>query len=186
SPSNAAALAQVRRAGVAAASFRVDRLDDVPRLARVLGGLTGVENAAQTLAAACERALDSARAAAPPPPAGRRVAVVVWDNPPIVIGAGSFLSELLELAGAANAFGDIAAPSAQTSVEAIAARDPDAILVLSDQDVPAFARRREWQQVAAVREHRWVRVHGSEFHRPSPRALTAVAALRDALARTVP
>ena len=179
SAGNAAALDQMRRAGVSAVSLRVDRLDDVPRVARILGRLTGREGGARGLAEAFERWLDPARAAAPP--AGRRVAVVVWDNPPIVIGAGSFLAELLHLAGAANAFDDIAAPSAQTSIEIIAARDPDALLVLGG-DEPAALARPEWQLVPAVRERRLLRVEGSEFNRPSPRALGAVAALHRALA----
>jgi len=179
SASNAAALDQVRRAGITAASFRMDRLDDVPRLARLLGWLTGAADSAEWVAQGFERALDSARAVAPA--ARRRVAVVVWDNPPIVIGAGSFLSELLRLAGAANAFDDIAAPSAQTSIETIAARNPDALLVLEGDASPAFARRPEWQLVRAVRERRFVSVHGSEFHRPSPRAVEAVRVLKRAL-----
>jgi ABC-type Fe3+-hydroxamate transport system substrate-binding protein len=184
SAANAAALDQVRRTGVTAVSLRVDRLDDVPRIARTLGRLTGVEDRAATLAEAFERQLDSARAAAPR--AGPRVALVVWDNPPIVIGAGSFLSEIARLAGAANVFDDIAAPSAPTSIETIAARDPDALLVVGEETTPAFARRPEWQVVPAVRQRRLVPVRGSEFHRPSPRVLQAVAALKVALAGAPP
>jgi ABC-type Fe3+-hydroxamate transport system substrate-binding protein len=106
--------------------------------------------------------------------------VIVWDNPPIVIGAGSFLTDLLALAGARNVFDDVPQPSAPTGIEAIAARDPDVILSLGDS-VPALARRPEWRSVRAVRERRIVTVRGSEFERPTFRAFDAIRALRASL-----
>src|SRR5438046_6221024 len=50
--------------------------------------------------------------------------------------------------------------------------------------VAAWAARREWQVVRAVRERRFAVLGGSLFARPSPRAPQAVAALRRALAAT--
>ena len=179
SAGNAGALGHVRAAGIAAASYRIDRLDDVPRIARIFGRITGREDGAQRVAGPFEHALDSARSALPLP--RQRVAIVVWDNPPIVIGAGSFVSELVQLAGAANVFDDITLPSAQTSIETIAARNPDALLLLGGEAPAAFAGRPEWRAVRAVRERRFVRVDGSAFSRPTPRALDAVRAMRDAL-----
>jgi ABC-type Fe3+-hydroxamate transport system substrate-binding protein len=49
-------------------------------------------------------------------------------DPVVVIGAGSFLTELLDIAGADNAYHDIAAPSASVSLESLIERRPDAIL----------------------------------------------------------
>src|SRR5437667_285543 len=140
--------------------------------------------------AALPRGIDSLlHAPAPPAPAAarRRVAFVVWDNPPMVIGGGSYLDELATLAGTENVFHDIPAASATVSLETIAARDPDVIAVLADSGapaVPAWAARREWQVVRAVRERRFAVLGGSLFARPSPRAPQAVAALRRALAAT--
>jgi ABC-type Fe3+-hydroxamate transport system substrate-binding protein len=62
------------------------------------------------------------------------------------------------------------------SIEAVAARDPDFIFTTTDGP-SAFARRPEWQVVRAVREHRFIRVTGSEFNRPSPRAPAAIREL---------
>jgi ABC-type Fe3+-hydroxamate transport system substrate-binding protein len=103
----------------------------------------------------------------------------VWDNPPIVIGAGSYLDRVAELAGARNVFHDLAAPSAQVSLEAIARRDPRFLAVLDDSAAtPALAGRQEWQAVAAVRERRFLRLPGPLFGRPGPRAVQAVGELR--------
>jgi ABC-type Fe3+-hydroxamate transport system substrate-binding protein len=76
-------------------------------------------------------------------------------------------------------FGDLEMASAPVSLEAIAARDPDAILAIDE--LPAIARQAQWQVVRAVRERRFVVVHGSEFLRPTPRAGLAVAQLAAAL-----
>jgi iron complex transport system substrate-binding protein len=94
----------------------------------------------------------------------------------MTIGRGSFLSELVERAGGENLFADVAGTDGVVSIEAVAARDPD--LILTTADGPAtFATRPEWQAVPAVREHRFLRVSGSEFNRPSPRSPQAIREL---------
>ncbi|HWZ26951.1 MAG TPA: helical backbone metal receptor [Gemmatimonadales bacterium] len=173
SPSNAAALAQLERLSIPAAVLRQDRLGDVARDARLLGTLTGHVAAGDSIA----RALDSLTAS--PPPAPRiRIAFVVWDNPPIVIGAGSFLDELGRRAGAENVFHDLSQASAPVSLESIASRNPDVIAVVDDSSAataPAFARRPEWKVVRAVGAGRIIHLPGDLFGRPTPRAAEAIA-----------
>ncbi len=179
SPANQGAIARLEGIGLAHASVKLDRLDDLARGARLLGMATGDATRAESLAAGFSAALDSARADRPG--ARWRVVVVVWDNPPIVIGAGSFLTELLALAGARNVFDDIAQPSAPTSIEAIATRDPDLVVVLGQTTPAELASRPEWRNVPAVRRGRFLAIEGSEFERPSFRALAAIRRLRAAL-----
>ena len=176
SPLNETAAAQLTRLGSAAVVLRQDRLEDVARAARLLGRLAGRPAAGDSLADSLSRLL-----AAPAPPSGRRLAFVVWDNPPIVIGAGSYLDQLATLAGAENVFHDIDAASAAVALETIVTRDPDVIVVVSDSvepRPPALARRPEWRVIRAVREGRFVYLVGSLFGRPGPRAGVAAAELR--------
>ena len=179
SPMNETAADQLGRLGVAALVLTQDRLEDLAEAARVLGRATGREAAGNSLAAAIGRVL-----AAPAPSLGIRLALIAWDNPPMVIGGGSYLDQLVTLAGARNVFHDLGSADV-VSLETIAARDPDVIVVLSDtaaperpNDPPAFAGRPPWQVIRAVRERRFVTLAGSLFGRPSPRAATAIAALR--------
>src|SRR2546430_2115081 len=124
-------------------------------------------------------------AAAAVPRAGRSLVFVVGNTPPIVIGAGSYLDRLAGLAGARNVFHDIAAPSAQVSIETIAARNPDFIAVLSDTAAPPrYAGRPEWRVVPAVRKGRFLVLPGGLFGRPGPRAAEAVRELRRRLETT--
>ncbi len=183
SVANQGAITRLDGLKIPSASLRLDRLDDLPGAARLLGRLTGTAPRADSLADAFQARLDSARAVRTAPT--RRVAVIVWDHPPIVIGAGSFLTELLALAGAMNVFDDMPQPSAPTGIEAIAARDPDVILLLGESS-PSLARQPAWRSVRAVRQGSFVGGGGSEFERPSFRALDAVRALRAALQAGAP
>jgi ABC-type Fe3+-hydroxamate transport system substrate-binding protein len=140
----------------------------------MLGKLTGHEKAADSLVAVFDSALTSAtrRQAARRP----KVLLLVWEQPPMTIGRGSFLSELVERAGGENLFADVASSSGVVSIEAVAARNPD--LIFTTVEGPsAFASRPEWQVVPAVREHRFLHVTGSEFNRPSPRSPQAIREL---------
>jgi ABC-type Fe3+-hydroxamate transport system substrate-binding protein len=174
SGTNMTAADQLAGLGIPAMLLHLDRLEDLGPAARLIGRLTGREAQAESLAAA----MDSL--ASQPPPASRGSLVfVVWDNPPIVIGRGSYLHQLAALAGARNIFGDVAAPSAQVSLETIAAREPDWVAVLSESaTAPAFAARREWRTVRAVREGRFLLLSGSLFGRPGPRSAQAIQELR--------
>jgi len=106
----------------------------------------------------------------------------VWEQPPMTIGRGSFLDELVKRAGGVNLFEDVTSSAGTVSIEAVAARDPDLILTTSAGPV-AFATRPEWQVVRAVRERRFLPVSGSEFNRPSPRAPAAIRELTAKLRR---
>jgi iron complex transport system substrate-binding protein len=171
---NAAVAGRLRELGVAVLRINTDALSSVPRLWRMLGRLTGRELAADSLAAVFDTALASAtrHSVARRP----RVLLLVWEQPPMTIGRGSFLSELVERAGGENLFADVTASSGVVSIEAVAARNPD--LIFTTVEGPsAFASRPEWQVVPAVREHRFLHVTGSEFNRPSPRAPNAIREL---------
>jgi ABC-type Fe3+-hydroxamate transport system substrate-binding protein len=173
---NAAPARQLRHAGVAVLQLDFNHLRDVSRLARLIGPALGRRMAADSLAAAFDTTLDSLERTIPDRNQPRML-LPAWDQPPMAIGAGSFQSEILTLAGGRNIFADIAAPSAVVSIEAIASRDPDLVLV-SDSGEPGFARRPEWQAVRAVRERRFVRLTSSAFGRPGPRAPELVRELR--------
>src|SRR5438445_8959172 len=150
---NITAAEQLERLGIKTVLLDLNRLEDLGPAARRLGVLTGRVASADSLA----RAMDSLAAAPPQPltPGPQSLVFIVWDNPPIVIGAVSFLDRLASLAGARNVFHDIAAPSAQLSIETIAARDPDFVAVLSDSVVPPrSAGRPEWRVVPVVRAGR--------------------------------
>ena len=181
SGANRGAGERLRSLGVPTLELATDRIADIARITRLLGQALGLREAAESLVARTDR--DLAAASRPPdlPTSRPSVFILAWDRPAMTLGRGSFLSEILERAGARNVFDDLPSSSAQVSIEAVAARDPDFLLISSASD-PAVASRPEWRVVRAVRERRFLRVRGSEFSRPSPRVGLAVRELAAALA----
>lgn len=177
SAQNSDAAARFRAAGVAVLTLRMDLLDDVSRLARLLGPAVGRQQSGDSLATALDGALrtirDSLARLNTQPPS---VLLLAWDQPPIAIGAGSFQSEILSLAGGRNLFADVTTPSAPVSIEAIAARNPDFILT-SDSTAPAYAVKAEWRVIPAIARKRFIHFSDPAFGRPSPRAPQVIEAL---------
>ena len=183
STQNAGVAARLRELGIPALRYNTDALSDVGRVARILGSLTGHGREADSVASALDTALASAsRPAGPDAP---DVLLLVWEQPPMTIGRGSFLSELVERAGGRNLFADVAATAGTVSIEAVAVRDPDLILTTADGP-SAFMRRPEWQAVPAVRARRFIKAQGSEFSRPGPRTPAAIRELRAMLQARTP
>jgi ABC-type Fe3+-hydroxamate transport system substrate-binding protein len=110
SQDNRGASQQLRNAGIATASFKVDRIEQFDRLTRLLGRMIGDSARGALVADTVKRTLDSVRAATQNLP---RVSVVLptWDRPLIVIGGGSFMSQLVTIAGGRNIYDSIPAPS---------------------------------------------------------------------------
>jgi iron complex transport system substrate-binding protein len=174
SAQNATAAARLHGLGIPTLRLNTDKLTDVGRIGRMLGRLTGHATAADSVAAVFDTALADATVttAATRP----KVLLLVWEQPPMTIGRGSFLDELVRRAGGVNLFEDVSSSAGTVSIEAVAARDPDLILTTTAGPI-AFASRPEWQVVRAVRERRFLPVSGSEFNRPSPRAPAAIREL---------
>jgi iron complex transport system substrate-binding protein len=180
---NRAAARRLEELGVPVLELRTDRLEDLARAARLLGAATGHTRPADSLAAAIEARLAAAKHEARAQSPGPRVVILAWVAPPLVLGSGSYLHEVVELAGGRNVFGDLAHASGPASLEAIASRDPDLILTV-DGSPNELLRRAEWQVVRAVREGRVLPITDPALTRPTPRALAAIVPLRARLART--
>lgn len=176
SGSNRGAVAQLRAAGVMTLTLRTDRVADLARVAPIIGAAVGRRDAAIATADSVSRALDALRAL--PVPAPRpRVFWHIWDAPVLTIGRGSYLSELLAVAGADNLFDDLETPSPQVSLEEIARRDPDFILA-SPTAAAAIRAHKGWATIRAVREGRVLVVDTMLVGRPGVRMGEAARHLR--------
>jgi iron complex transport system substrate-binding protein len=181
-PTTAAAATRLRGLGIAVLALRTDHLADVSRVARLLGPLLGARRAADSLASAYDAALERLhRATVSRPATATRpeptIALVAWDQPLIALGAGSFVSEMVELAGARNVFEDISSSSAPISLEALASRAPRVVATVGSLSTD-LARRPEWRAVAAVREHRVLALTDPALSHPTPRAPAAIDSIR--------
>jgi ABC-type Fe3+-hydroxamate transport system substrate-binding protein len=120
-----------------------------------------------------------ARAAGRP---GVRVFMPVWYDPITTIGRNSFISELIEAAGAKSVTDDIAQEWPQVSLEAILARKPDVLLLVKGEKFTLhdLQERPAWNLLDAVRNGKVIYLDDRiEF--PSPIAIDALEELSKAL-----
>lgn len=112
----------------------------------------------------------------------RTTLVVVGREPLFVAGPGSYLDELVAVAGGSNVAADVGSSFAQVSLEAMLARRPQVVIDLSDNR-PAAPRGPgpgtwgEWPLLPAVVEHRVWFVDPSRLSIPGPRLAEMAAEL---------
>jgi iron complex transport system substrate-binding protein len=143
------------------------------RIAEALGHERRGERLAQDL----DRARRDARV-----PGRPKVLLLAQGDPPIVLGTGSLLDDMVRSVGAENVAFDLGRPSGELSPEVVRARAPDWIL-RTGATFPAALRER-WATVPAVANGRVVDLSGPEFVQAGPG--TAVALRRLARLLTGP
>ena len=175
SADNRPAAERLRAAGIATVGLKIDRIHEFVAATRLLGTLTGDTASARIVGDSVVATLDSIRERTR---AVERPSVFwhIWDAPLITIGSGSFLHELVEIAGGENIYGFAEEISPAVSLEDVARRDPRFVLAGPD-NAANFRRSPAWQAVRAVREGRILVVDTTLVARPSVKLGEAAASL---------
>ena len=107
-----------------------------------------------------------------------RVLVPIWYDPIITIGKHAFITEIIEAAGARSATDDLLPDWPQISIEAVIARNPDALLLVRGGKVTvgALQSRPGWNNLRAVEKNKVYYVDGG-IQVPSPVAIDALEEL---------
>jgi iron complex transport system substrate-binding protein len=175
SQDNRPAATRLRAAGVNTLSLKRDRVSDFRSNMLLLGALTGDTAQARIIVDSVYHTLDSVRLVTAHL-AHPSVFWHIWDAPVVTIGAGSFMADLVDIAGGKNVYADIAASSAEVSLEDVARRNPDFILAgpLGKTQIESDPR---WRIVRAARENKILVVDTGVVARPSVRLGEAAVAL---------
>lgn len=182
SAANRRAATSLRAAGMRTLSVRTDLIADLHRFATLYAAVTG-DSAVLAVADTALATVDSVRHL----PRFPRPPRTVWHmgGPPLyVAGRGSFMGELIEVAGGINAFGDVASPSPQVSIEEVARRDPDLLLV-GPAGRATIAASAAWRAVRAVRDGHIAVYDTALVSRPGVRIGEAARHVRHLLAAAV-
>jgi iron complex transport system substrate-binding protein len=133
-PSDPGTAEQLERVGIPHFAVRPDGIADVLRIIEELGALTGRTRAADSLILEIDGAIQAvqARVAAFPPV---RAAFVMGGTPPWAAGAGTFIHELIRVAGGVNVFADLPDLYAPVDPEELIARGADVYLVLEGTEL---------------------------------------------------
>jgi iron complex transport system substrate-binding protein len=114
--------------GIPHVAVRPDHVEDIYRTAELLGAVTGHGAAADSLVAAIRGGLAALAVRSAELPR-LRVAYVLGGTPPWVSGPGTYIDEIVSLAGGDNVFDDLGALYSAVSPEQLRTRDIDVVLV---------------------------------------------------------
>jgi iron complex transport system substrate-binding protein len=116
------------------------------------------------------------------------VVCIEWIDP--LMGSGNWMPELVDMGGGVNLFGEAGKHAPWMTWEELAAKDPDAILVLpcgfdiprTQQEMPSLTRKPEWPRLRAVRSGRVYLLDGNQyFNRPGPRLVESLEIIAEVL-----
>lgn len=162
-------------AGVPAIALRDDHIADFARVTMMLGRIVGDTVRARTVVDSVTATLDRVRSATAPL-TRPTVFIHVWDKPVMTLGGGSFISELISIAGARNIYDSLAAPSQSVAIEDVVRRNPDFVLVGPGEERNILSTPR-WRSVAAVRAGRVVAYDTNLVARPAVKLGEAAVSL---------
>lgn len=175
SADNREAARRLRSSGVNTAAYKIDRIADMTRVTIVLGQLVGDTTAARHTVDSVHATLDrvsKATAVLPHP----SVFWPLWEAPLMSVGRGSFLNELVEIAGGRNVFADLPQPSPTVTFEELLRRDPD-VIITSAKSRQRLEGVDRFKTLRAVREGHFAIIDTSFINGPSARVGASAVAL---------
>ncbi len=152
-------------------------MEDIYKAIELLGKVVNKEEQAQKVIADMKSKVEEIQNAVK----GKskvKVFYVVWNNPLMTAGKGTFIDDLIELAGGENVFSDVEG-WAQVSVEQVLAKDPEVIILtphcgMTVQDV----YHSELSKTTAAKEGKVVVIQNDNvLVRPSPRIVIGLEEL---------
>lgn len=172
-------VSRLEQVGIAVYTAPVQSIAEALTVATDLGTLLGKSAAAERAIADVRAGLDSVRAAV-----GERdrpeVLYLIGLEPLMAAGPGTFIDELITLAGGHNALHDLDTLWPQLSLEEVVRRAPDVVLmgsVRSGDPATLLGDRPGWRQIPAIRRGAVHAVDPDRVNRPGPHLHQTAAAL---------
>jgi len=155
-----------------------DVLDNIVLVGRACGKLREAQELVDQLKARVESVVERVRGLPKV-----RVYFELWFDPLMSVGPGTFIDELIGLAGGENIFHDSQSPWPIVDSEQVITRNPDVIVLpdayMSDYNVSIeqVKSRPGWQVINAVKNDKIYFIDDDTIFRPGPRLVDALEAL---------
>ena len=170
---------QLEKAKIPVLALEVQDTTDAFRVVGLMGWALGREAAGGMLLDSLRASL-KATASIARQRSRRRVFYVVYNDPPMTAGPGTFIDQLLDIAGADNVFSDAASRWPTVSLEEVVKRDPDiVVLPVGEMSAQVGERLRNtagWRDLRAVKNGCLALVDADLVNRPGTNV--AIAARR--------
>ena len=143
-------------------------MEDILREIQRIGNITGqdgtvsdkVKNLANRIDAVKKKVAGSRRV---------RVLYLVSHEPMISVGPGSFIHDIIEIAGGKNIFSQSLIRYPQVNMEEILSKDPEVIIASPDVAESIRLWEKRWGDISAVRNKRVYSIETDIISRPGPR-----------------
>ena len=108
----------------------------------------------------------------------------IWSDPYMSVGKGTFVDEVIKIAGGQNIFENATGAYPEVSSESIIEQNPDILVFPTQMGVESFwgtytdvANRAGWSTISAVANHKMYTVHGDIIDEPGPRQVDSLEML---------
>jgi iron complex transport system substrate-binding protein len=177
-------LAQLERLGVKLFVTEPRHLQDIPRLLRAIGLLSGTDSEAARAADELEQRMADLRKKY----AARKPVSVfyqIWDAPLMTVNGEHLINDVIELCGGQNIFASQSGLTPAVSMESVVALNPEVIIDSGSlyQNEQVWKSWRKFSSVRAVRKGRLYFIHPDLIQRQTPRILNGAMHLCEQLDR---
>ena len=177
---------QITAAGITIVKFEPESIDEILAAIEIIGKIAGTEYEASKLIADMKGKRDELVAKVKDQPT-KKVFYQVWDEPLMTAGPGSFIDELITLAGAINIAADADGAWPMYSAEALVEKNPEVFILpahvggnmaLSTAEVEGLMKevksRPGYEAIAAIQNDRIETVEPNIVSRPGVRIIEAL------------
>ncbi len=175
---------ELERLGLTVIALDAKNIEDVLKNIRLVGKAAGQLKAAEKLTVSLEQRIKAVTDKTENLPESQRARVFyeVQDEPLMTAGPGTFIDDLIHLAGGVNIASDAAAKYPVYSLETLIERNPEVVIIsFWHGSIPASVEgvksRKRWQNVEAVKNNRVYGINADIVSRPGPRIVDALEEL---------
>lgn len=170
-------------AGIIVAGFEPESIEDIAETINRIGVLTGktqqAEALVQEMAAKEAELLEKIEGLDK-----KKVFYEIWHEPLMAAGPGSFVDQLINLAGGANIASDAESEYPQFDLEQLIERNPEVYLTANDlpeKTAESIKARPGYENLDAVKNNQIYLLDGNILSRPGPRIIQALELLIEAI-----
>jgi iron complex transport system substrate-binding protein len=175
-PTQESMLHSLRSLGIRVLTFPNDTIADMYNTIRAIGKETSTEKATDELVGRLQAKFSEVSSKVASQPL-RKVMFVVGVDPLFVAGKGTFIDELIGIAGGTNIATDSISKYPQLGIEEVVARAPEVILFTAlnlnptpEQDAEARKLWEKYPSIPAVKKGRIYGLNADHVTRPGPRS----------------
>lgn len=166
---------KLRELGLTVLALKADTISEMLDALRTLGLAGGKEEKANSLAASLDKRIADVKATVGVTKARPSVFVEIWNEPLMTAGKGTYVDELVELAGGRNIAGGVSGWPV-FSQETVIKEDPYLVL-LTNFNKQEVMSRKAWSAMTSLKQGRVVEVNPDLFVRSGPRLIEGLEIL---------